>query len=149
MSSCINASVKVIEVLISPLIRRIQNDTSGGKEAWNPNAAAMTAKVMNWLRSWHVTCLWYRQKQSPAMHHNLWALMLGASCSLELSEILLPKHKNPRHWRRHCISLTKGCTQLRCVNSICKERMKMMPQVFKYPVQKGVILTVWFKWEVG
>ena len=29
-----------------------------------------------------------------AWHHNLWHLMLGASCGLESSELVLTKHRN-------------------------------------------------------
>ena len=28
-----------------------------------------------------------------ALHHNLWDLMLGANCGLEVSEMVLPEHR--------------------------------------------------------
>ena len=54
----------------------------------------MTGKVMSQLKGWHLPACCTRKSKALAWHHNLWGLMLEASCSLELSDIVLTKCRN-------------------------------------------------------
>ena len=47
------------------------------------------------------------------------------------------------------INLIKGCIQFWCVDRVYDDRIKIMLKVFNCLVQKGVIFTPWFNWEVG
>ena len=68
---------------------------SGGVEDQNPNAAGLLQKYQI---SWVVDILVAKntgERHAIAWHHNLWDLMLGASCGLEVSETVLTKWRNP------------------------------------------------------
>ena len=63
--------------------------------------------------------------------------MLGASCSSEILELVQTKSRNPEETGQGPVSASS------------KDGIKTMLKVFNCFVQKGVILTPLFKWEVG
>ena len=82
-------------------------------------------------------------------HHNLFDLMLGASCSLELSEMVLIKYTNLEQTEE---GITSASSKEASSSDVATESMRIKSRpcpVFLTVVQKGVILIPWFKWEVG
>ena len=75
--------------------------------------------------------------------------MLGAGCSLEMSEMVLTEHKNPEEGMAST-SLKDASSSGVSMETV---RMESRPnsEVFNCMVQRanGIILTPWFKWEVG
>ena len=65
-----------------------------------------------------------------AQHYNLWYLMLGASCSLELSEMVLPEHRKPEETEEGKVSASSKDASS---SSILTEFMRM---IFDCLVQK-------------
>ena len=66
-----------------------------GVEDWNQNA-------FQWLEKYQINLdadilvAKYKVKRSAfSWYHNLWDLMLGASCGLEVSETVLTNYRNP------------------------------------------------------
>ena len=43
--------------------------------------------------------------------------MLGGSCSIELSVMILTEDRNPEETEDHNIRVIKGCIQLKCFDS--------------------------------
>ena len=75
--------------------------------------------------------------------------MLGASCNLELSEIVVTKHRNPEETEEGRASDSSKYASSSVLLTVCEDRMKTMLKVFSCLVQRGVSLTVWFDLEVG
>ena len=63
---------------------------------------------------------------------------------------MLIKHRNPEETEEGMTSASiKGCIQFLCLDWVHEDRIKTMCKVLNCLVQKGVILTDWFEWEVA
>ena len=72
--------------------------------------------------------------------------MLEASYSLELSETVLTKHRNPEYNEEGMTSASSKDAP--GVNRVCKDRIKTMLKVFNGLNQKAVVLPPWLMCEV-
>ena len=73
-------------------------------------------------------------------------MLLGATCSLDLSEWLLTKHTYPEETEEGKVSASNEASSSHV--STESERIESCPKS-EFLVQKEVILTAWFKWKVG
>ena len=75
--------------------------------------------------------------------------MLGASYSLEISQLVCTKQRNSEDTDEGSVSVSSKDASRSGVLTFSGNRVKKMLQVLKYLVQKGVVLTPSLKWEVG
>ena len=73
--------------------------------------------------------------------------MLGASCILDVSEMVLTKYENPDETEGGTTMLHKWFIQFWCLNGVSVDGIKTMFKVYHDLVLKGIILTPWLKWE--
>ena len=90
MSSCTYSSLKFRKTLISLLTGKIKGDVIW----WCSGATLWLEKYWSNLDADILVATNTGERTDIAWHHNLWDLMLGASCGLEVSETVLTK------WRK-------------------------------------------------
>ena len=98
---------------------------SGAEEDWNPNATRWQLKY--WINLDSDILPDTGNCSAIAWHHNWWDLMLGASCSLKVSEMILTKHRNPDDTDKRSSSGSSNKTSSSSVLTVSEDGILCLP----------------------
>ena len=149
ISSCTNTSLKFQKTSSVLFWAALKVVISSGKESQNQNVAGWLEKLWINLEAEMLLTSGMWKGSALAWHPILWHLMLGWSCNLELSEIVLnlgtlmslKNSQHQSHQRMMCPVLVFWQSQWGWIQDHV--------QSLKPPGQKGIVLTPWLKQQMG